>query len=111
MSENINLRRTAKGKKPQYFEDPVTDNLLSMVLVLSQELSVALDRIDTLEQILSEGGHVSLEHLQNYKPSDVVQERREEERQLMLRRLFRASEAEHHNRSNGPVEDIEKVTL
>lgn len=111
MSSKVELRRVAKGKRPQYFEDLATDNLLSMVLALSQELSVAIDRIDTLEQILAEDDTISLDRLQNFEPPENVQQRRSDERDLMLRKMFRATESQHRNRTSGKGDGVNEDTL
>ena len=63
------LARVAKGRKPQYFADPATDRLLSMVLALTQELSVARDRIDTLERLLDRAGVLAAQTVDDYLPT------------------------------------------
>ena len=52
----IKLPRTAKGKKPVYF-DPVTDKLLSMIMTLMGELSVVRDRLDHARLPHGAGSH------------------------------------------------------
>jgi hypothetical protein len=100
--EELQLRRIAKGKKPQYANDPATDNLLSMVLVLMQELSVAIDRIDTIEQVLSEEQLVEIDQLASYEPSEPVAADRAAQRAAMIRRIFRSSESEFQSMTNFP---------
>ena len=57
MSEkNPQLRRTAKGRRPQYFDDPAVDHLHNMVLSLVEELAVTRDRADALERLLEQSG-------------------------------------------------------
>ena len=46
------LPRIAKGKKPIYLDERAIDNLMAMVLTLTQELSVLRDRLDTIEQLI-----------------------------------------------------------
>ncbi len=88
------LRRTAKGKKPQYFADPATDKLLSMVLELAQELSVSRDRIDTLERLIDRAGLFPMSAVETYLPSPDEAEERATRRAAMLRRVFRSTEKE-----------------
>jgi hypothetical protein len=88
------LARAAKGRKPQYFADPATDKLLSMVLVLTQELSVARDRIDTLERLLDRAGVLSAQTVDDYLPTAEEAAARSALRSGMLRRVFRAAEKE-----------------
>jgi hypothetical protein len=86
------LARAAKGRKPQYFADPATDKLLSMVLALTQELSVARDRIDTLERLLDRAGLLAAEVVDAYLPTPDEAAARAETRAAMLRRVFRTVE-------------------
>jgi len=88
------LARAAKGRKPQYFADPATDKLLSMVLALTQELSVARDRIDTLERLLDRAGVLAAQTVDDYLPTAEEAEARAVLRAGMLRRVFRAAEKE-----------------
>lgn len=88
------LKRTARGKKPQYFSDPATDKLLSMVLELTQELSVSRDRIDTLERLIDRAGLFPMSLVEAYLPSPSEAEERATRRLAMLRRVFRSTEKE-----------------
>ncbi len=92
--EPVFLQRTAKGPKPQYFSDPATDKLHTMVLELMQELSVARDRIDTLERLLEAHGVFPRSEVDTYLPNRAVNSERAERRARMLARVFRASEKE-----------------
>ncbi len=98
------LARTAKGRKPQYFADPATDKLLSMVLALTQELSVARDRIDTLERLLDRAGVLNAQTVDDYLPTAEEAAVRSALRAGMLRRVFRAAEKEAQDlERNGAV--------
>jgi hypothetical protein len=88
------LARAAKGRKPRYFADPATDTLLSMVLALTQELSVARDRIDTLERLLDRAGVLAADKVDAYLPTPDEAAARADLRAAMLRRVFRAAEKE-----------------
>jgi hypothetical protein len=88
------LARAAKGRKPQYFADPATDTLLSMVLALTQELSVARDRIDTLERLLDRAGVLAADKVDAYLPTPDEAAARADLRAAMLRRVFRGAEKE-----------------
>jgi hypothetical protein len=88
------LARAAKGRKPQYFADPATDKLLSMVLALTQELSVARDRIDTLERLLDRAGVLAARTVDEYLPTPEEAAARATLRAGMIRRVFRAAEKE-----------------
>jgi len=94
VSKPAPLARAAKGRKPQYFADPATDKLLSMVLALTQELSVARDRIDTLERLLAREGVLAAQTVEDYLPTAEEASERGERRAAMLRRVFRGAEKE-----------------
>jgi len=85
----IKLPRQAKGKRPQFFSDPGIDQLYSIVLELSAELSVALDRIDTLERLLDDRDVATLAEIQDYQPTDTVDAERARARERYLQRIFR----------------------
>ncbi len=96
------LARAAKGRKPQYFADPATDKLLSMVLALTQELSVARDRIDTLERLLDRAGVLAAQTVDEYLPTPEEAAARATLRAGMIRRVFRAAEKE--------AQDLDRAT-
>ena len=83
------LPREAKGKRPQFFSDAGIDQLYSIALELSAELSVALDRIDTLERLLDERDVASLSEIHNFEPDDVAEAERADGRERYLQRIFR----------------------
>jgi len=90
MSETTTkLPRHAKGRRPHFFSDPGIDQLYSIVLELSAELSVALDRIDTLEHLLDERDVATLGEIQDYQPTDAVDAERAQARERYLQRIFR----------------------
>ncbi len=106
------LARTAKGRKPQYFADPATDKLLSMVLALTQELSVARDRIDTLERLLDRAGVLAAQTVDDYLPTAEEAAARSALRAGMLRRVFRAAEKEAQDlERNGVSPEVADVDI
>ncbi len=106
------LARTAKGRKPQYFADPATDKLLSMVLALTQELSVARDRIDTLERLLDRAGVLSAQTVDDYLPTADEAAARSALRAGMLRRVFRAAEKEAQDlERDGAAPDMAELEI
>ena len=94
----VRLPRQSKGKRPTFFSDPGIDQLYSIVLELSAELSVALDRIDSLERLLDSKQLISLSETENYRPSEAAEAERAERRDAYLARIFRVlsySDTEH----------------
>lgn len=77
-----------KGKRPEMFDSPGVDYLIHMVMVLTQELNVANDQVDTLKQVLIDKEVLTAEELEQYSPDQNVLEQRETRRQTMLDTLF-----------------------
>ena len=88
MNTKIELPRIAKGKKPIYLDARSIDNLMAMIMTLTQEISVLRDRLDTIEQLLAEKKTISLEDIDTFEPSDDLVKQRKERRQLLLKRVL-----------------------
>ena len=58
----------AKGKRPQYFEDPAIDRTLSIVMALVAEVSVMRERMDTIERLLDAKGTINRADIESYQP-------------------------------------------
>lgn len=66
----------AKGKRPQYFDDPAEDRMLSILLAVAGEVSVLKERLDTVERLLEEKGTISRTDIEAYAPDkDAAYER------------------------------------
>ncbi len=68
--------KRAKGKRPDYFEDPALDRLYSTVFALVAEVSALRDRQDTVERLLDVNGTVSREDIESYAPTREAGEER-----------------------------------
>jgi len=86
--------RTAKGKKPQYFSDPATDKLLSIVISMAGELSVTRERLDTVERLLEEKKILHISEINHYQPSEEVDAIRAQHRAQFIETLLRVIEAD-----------------
>ena len=98
MTSSVKLPRVSKGKRPTFFADPGVDQLYSITLELAAELSVALDRIDTLEQLLDQKAMISLDEVERYRPDAEVEARRSARRDAYLQRVFRILEQDPSGR-------------
>ena len=58
--------KRAKGKRPDYFDDPALDRLLSVTMALVGEVSVLRQRLDTAERLLEAKGVVSQDEIEQY---------------------------------------------
>ena len=88
MSKKIKLPRVAKGKKPRYLDDGSIDNLMAMIMTLTQEISVLRDRIDTFEQILEDKNVSSEKEVDEFIPSDDLETTRKNRRHQLLERVL-----------------------
>ncbi|MCZ8130809.1 MAG: hypothetical protein O9284_05855 [Steroidobacteraceae bacterium] len=97
------IPRYTRGRRPHFFEDPATDQLLGIVLAVTQELSVLRDRVDAIHALLDRKGVVTREDLENFVPDPAASAA---ERAAYLQRVFRvirneagvvpSAEAEQH---------------
>jgi hypothetical protein len=91
------LPRKAAGPRPEYFEDPAIDKVLSMTLALAGEVAVMRDRIDTLERLLAKGEKVSPEIIDAYQPSIEAKQARDAWREqfldIVMRRVHQEKES------------------
>lgn len=89
----VKLPRTAKGKKPVYF-DTTTDKLISMVMTLMGELSVMRDRLDTVERLAEQKGVFKVDDVENYQMTPEVNKIRAERRAAYIARVLKSVQDE-----------------
>lgn len=58
--------KRAKGKRPDYFDDPAIDRLLSITMALVGEVSVLRQRLDTVERLLEAKGTIARAEIESY---------------------------------------------
>ncbi|KWV92205.1 hypothetical protein [Erythrobacter sp. YT30] len=68
--------RRAKGKRPEYFDDPALDRLYSTVFALAAEVSALRERQDTVERLLDAKGTINREDIETYQPDRAAGEER-----------------------------------
>ena len=85
----VRLPRVAKGKRPQFFDDPAIDQMMTFIIELSAEVSVVYDRLDTVERLLDTKGTVSRADIEAYRASEAVETERMARRDAYLKRVFR----------------------
>jgi hypothetical protein len=77
------------GERPQYFEDPAADQLMSMVLALGTELAVTRERLDTVERLLEQRDLLARAEIDRYRPDATAKSERAGLHQALLRRFLR----------------------
>ena len=88
MNSKIELPRVAKGKKPIYLDERSIDNLMAMIMTLTQEISVLRDRLDTIEKLLVNKRSITLEDIETFEPDDDLIKERKDRRQMLLKRVL-----------------------
>ncbi len=78
-----------KGHRPQVFDDPAIDQLHAAFVALAAELSVAFDRIDTLERLLEQRAGVPRAEIEEFHPDERAAADRAARRADVAERLLR----------------------
>ncbi len=109
-SERVEIPRSAKGKRPQYFNDPASDKLHFMIMALIEELSVTRDRLDAVERVLERKGVSTLDEVDRFDPTDEDLEQRNERRAAYVAKIMKcfADEAAQAARKD-PALDFDDV--
>ncbi len=66
------LQKKARGRRPEYFEDPAVDKLMAITMALAGEVSVLRDRLDTIERLSEAGEKISPRSVDEYQPGPDV---------------------------------------
>tara|TARA_B100001741_G_scaffold219850_1_gene182370 strand:+ start:135 stop:491 length:357 start_codon:yes stop_codon:yes gene_type:complete len=106
MSKNSekNIPRKAKGKRPQYFEDPAVDKLHLMLMAVMEELSVTRDRMDTIERLIEDKGLFKRNSIDNFKPTPEAEIERTQQRLQYISRVMRSIILDQENSSDSSSE-------
>ncbi len=83
-------RAAAKGRRPQFLEDPDSDRLLAMIMALTGELAVLRERLDTHERLAAAGEVATPEAIEAFHPDLPLEASRDAWRTAMLERVFRS---------------------
>lgn len=84
----VTLPIHSKGKRAQFYRSEGTDQLFSIVLMLTQELSVAYDRIETLERVLDKKGILARKEVEAHRPDMAEEMERSARRDAFIGRVF-----------------------
>ena len=78
--------KKAKGKRPEYFNDPEDERILSILMAVVGEVSVLRERLDTAERLLEAKGTINRADIESYTPDkDAAYERGEMIREYIYR--------------------------
>lgn len=94
--------RVARGpKRPDYLGDRDLDRIMMMFTALIGEVSVLRDRLDTHEMLAAQGQVATAEAINRFDPPADAVARRSEQREAMLRRIFRVALEELEQAGHG----------
>lgn len=100
--------RRAKGRRPDYFDDPAIDRLFSLTLALAAEVSVLRERLDTVERLLDANGTLKRQQTENYQPDRQAGEERGLATRAYIARIMRgfSQEVEAMAADDPPITDL-----
>ncbi len=103
----------AKGKRPEFFEDPAIDRLLSLTMAVVGEVAVLRERLDTVERLLEAKGTISRADIEAYVPDRAAGEERGTLTKAYIARVMRGfqQEVEALENPDPPIMDwVEKFS-
>lgn len=79
----------ALGERPRYYDDPVCDQLMALVMALGTELAVTRERLDTVERLLAERAVLTQRDIDSWRPDADAKAERSQLHRDFLRRFLR----------------------
>jgi hypothetical protein len=73
---------------PNYFDNEVIDHLIGVVLELGAQTWVVKDRLAFLEELLAKQGSLSIDDLEQGRPSEELQVKLQAERLEMVQNIY-----------------------
>jgi hypothetical protein len=87
--EPSDVFRISKGAQPNFFQDPAIDALYSMVVILTEEIAVLRDRLDTHERLAEVGETSKVDNVEAFAADVDLEKIRDEARWHLIRRVMR----------------------
>ncbi|CAN5873988.1 hypothetical protein U1769_15610 [Sphingomonas sp. ZT3P38] len=87
--EDVSLPRSSKGQRPNFFDDPSIDQMMTFFFELMTEVAVLRERTDTIERLLDDKGLVSRADIEAYRADAAVEAERTEWRNAYFQRVMR----------------------
>lgn len=94
MSAPDPLKRTPRGARPQFSENPEVDRLMAMTMALASEVAVLRERLDTFETLADGNGVVRQSDIERFQPDADHEARRQQWRHDFLDRVLYILRAE-----------------
>ena len=104
-TSKVKVPQTAKGHRPTFFDDPVNDRLIAMMMSMITEIWVMRERLDTVEAVAAQKGVFLEKDIETFEPSPERAEERERMRQELLDRIFYVFQEEAEDTARGDTEE------
>lgn len=101
--------RRAKGKRPNFLDDPAVERVISIAMAVAGELAVARERIDTLERVLIQQGLMPADAIEAYVPDAEAQAARNQWGREYIARVLRMLEQDVQAMSGPQDPALEQV--
>lgn len=100
--------RRAKGKRPEFFDEPALDRLYSTVFALAAEVSALRERQDTIERLLDANGVLRREDIESFVPDREAGDERGLATRAYIARIMRGfqQEVEALDTEDPPIMDV-----
>jgi hypothetical protein len=106
--------RKAKGKRPQFFDNPESERLMGILMAVVEELAVTRERLDTVERLLESTGSLDRSAIDSFHPDkDAAMERglmNQEYIARVLRILQQEREALEESLRSGQEKPLSEVS-
>lgn len=100
----------AKGRRPEYFNDPAVDRLYSLTLALAAELSATRERLDTVERLLEGAKVITRDAVETFAPDSEAANERGESTKAYIARIMRGFQQEVEAMENPDTPLMDLVT-
>ncbi len=101
--------RRAKGRRPQFLQDPALERVLSITMAVATELAVARERIDTLERLLVQKGVLAADAVDSFKPDATAQAARDAFSREYIARVLRILDQDVQAMADGEEPPMEEL--
>ena len=83
------------GKRPRFFAEKGSDEMVSMMLELMSEFWAMRERLYALERAAEEAGLPLTQRIEEWQPNEAEAAELDQERQRMIQSVLRSLEANH----------------
>lgn len=100
----------AKGRRPEFHDNPAIDRLVSLTMALVGEVSVLRERLDTVERLLGAKGHISRADIEAYEPDRAAGHERGMQTREYIARVMRGVQQDMEALEELDVPSVEELS-